>query len=123
MYNHCSSKLKKPEVVAAVTGFESKLEPFKESPEDLRIRHEILVDPLQKHVLRALGYVGGNEIDQIMLTMEEHPHVMEHLKTGIFFFRNDSLDAAEQQIRTVIKGEPIKLAQFLNGNKTIHEPI
>jgi arylsulfatase A-like enzyme len=94
------------QVIAAITGYEERLNLFTETEEDLRITRESRVSPHQEAAMRALGYVGGS--DQLQ-DMEEHPHVMEHLKTGVFFFLNDSLEAAEQQIRTAIKMSPHNL--------------
>ncbi len=110
-------QVSKEQIVSEVTAFEARLNVLIEVPQDLRITREIQVDPQHERAMRALGYVGGNEIDQIMPAMEEHPHVMEHLKTGIFLFRYDSLDAAEQEMRTVIKMSPnnVIARKYLGG--------
>ncbi|MEA1997684.1 MAG: tetratricopeptide repeat protein, partial [Gemmatimonadota bacterium] len=57
--------------------------------------------------LRALGYIGGvQDQDLVSGAGKEHPHVMEHLKTGIFFFLRDSISASEKEIRTTLAMSP-----------------
>jgi len=106
MNNLCPRSVSRQEVVSEVTAFESRLKRLVETPQDLRITRESRVDPQQERALRALGYIGGSEIDQVLQTMEEDNHVMEHLKTGIYFYLNDSLSAADREIRTVLKMNP-----------------
>ncbi|MEA2062865.1 MAG: sulfatase-like hydrolase/transferase [Gemmatimonadota bacterium] len=95
-------------LVSEVTAFEKRLVVFEELPGDLRLASRHRIDPAQVRAMRALGYVGGTEMDEVFRVMEEdeHPHVMEHLRTGIAFFRTDSLAAAEKEIRTVLKMSP-----------------
>ncbi|HUU29748.1 MAG TPA: sulfatase-like hydrolase/transferase [archaeon] len=105
-HNLCPSKVSKEQIEAEVTGFESSLVRFVEKPEDLRITREQRVDPRQERAMRALGYVGDSHPDLLSLAVDEHPHVMEHLKTGIFFFFRDSLNEAEREIRKTLAMNP-----------------
>jgi len=102
-YNLCPLSVTKDAVTASISGMEQRLVKFVESAEDLRINSPRQIDPQFERTLRALGYVGGGEDES---SLKEHPHVLEHLKTGIFFFNRDSLDAAEREIRNTLAMNP-----------------
>ena len=75
---------------------------FVETPEDLRMTKDNLVDPLHERAMRALGYVGNTEEE-----VKEHPHTATHIKAGIFFFRNKNYpEKAEREIRTAFSMGP-----------------
>jgi len=104
-HNLCPDQVSKEEVIGAVQGVEDLLVKFVELPGDLRITRRQRVDPQQERAMRALGYVGGDE-EQDKIMVQEHPHVQEHLKTGIFFLTRGSLDEAEKELRTAFSMSP-----------------
>ncbi|HUU28157.1 MAG TPA: sulfatase-like hydrolase/transferase [archaeon] len=120
-HNLCPSSISKEEVITAVTGMEERLLPFIEGPEDLLIAREQRIDPQQEQVLRALGYVdiGGPDISQQIQI--EHPHVMEHLKTGVFFFSRDSLPAAEWELHTALAINPNNIKAPVYLGETLYK--
>ena len=111
--NMCPRTVSREQVVARLEGYERELIAFVETAEDLRITSHRRVDLQQERALRALGYVGGRAAGG----ENEHPHVMEHLTTGIFFYINDSLSIAEKEIRAALAMNPnnISARKFLGG--------
>jgi len=118
--NLCPSSVTKDEVIAAFTGMEEQLVCLVEEPQDLRIVSQLTVDPQQEKVLRALGYIGDEDSDITQQIQIEHPHVMEHLKTGIFLFKHDSLPAAEQELRTALAMNPNNLKAPIYLGETLY---
>ena len=105
--NLCPHRIDPNEVLTVIETFETGLNALVETEQDLRIVSEVQQYPQQREALRAIGYVGPREQDLLTLTTGEHPHVMEHLKTGAFLYNRDSLDAAEREFRTAFTMSPI----------------
>ena len=101
--NLIPAKIKKEEAQAKVNGYASGITELEQLPEDLVVSGDWTNDPQQTKAMKALGYVGDSEITS---SSEGHPKVLERMKTGIFFMKNDSLDAAEREIRTTLKMSP-----------------
>ena len=111
--NLCPSMISEEELIEEISAFEDGLIKFVESPEDLRLIREVTVDPQQERVLRALGYIG-DEKQPLLAGISEpgeefHPHVKDHVKTAVFFYRHDSLDLAEKHIRLANIMDPGRL--------------
>ena len=104
-HNLCPDIVSREEVVEAIMDVRESLIEFTEGPEDLRVTHRLKADPQQERAMRALGYVGGNQAQERNV-VEEHPHVMEHIKTGMFFFKKNWLEEAEKEIRTALSMSP-----------------
>ncbi|HUU28915.1 MAG TPA: sulfatase-like hydrolase/transferase [archaeon] len=129
-YNLCPSKVPQQEVVSRIAEMREKVVEFVEDNQDLRITRELKIDPQVVRAMRALGYVGqgrNNENYEIRTSAQEHPHFMEHFKTGNFFFALDSLSAAEEEFRKALEISPqnirlrIKYSFVLYRNKKYEE--
>ena len=105
--NLCPAQVDRKEVVSTITKFEKRLFKFVEIPEDLRLLSRQTLDPEQIKALKALGYVGHESRHSSFLSdIREHPHVIAHLKSALFFLHHDSTSAAEQELRTALSMSP-----------------
>ena len=105
--NLCPAQVYSEEVVSAVTKFEKRLSMFVETPEDLRLASHQTLDPEQIQALNALGYVGHDSRQSGFLSnSREHPHVIAHLKSALFFLHHDSTSAVETELRIALSMSP-----------------
>ena len=84
--------------------FESTLSQFEETPRNLELRDEMVLDPQRAAALRALGYAGGaaSPVEGAI-----HPHAQEHLNAGVFqFLRNDPDQAKIWRLRRAMTMAP-----------------
>ena len=83
--------------------FESTLSQFEETPRDLELRDEMVLDPQRAAALRALGYAGGaaSPVEGAI-----HPHAQEHLNAGVFQFLRNDPDQAEIELRRAMTMAP-----------------
>ena len=109
-HNLCPEVVAPSEVVSVITGVRESHIEFVEDARDLRVSgDEIRIDPQMLRAMRALGYVDGGRTPagfELPPHAQEHPHVMEHFKTGNFFFSLDSLSGAERELRKVVLMSP-----------------
>ncbi|MBN2289120.1 MAG: sulfatase-like hydrolase/transferase, partial [Candidatus Glassbacteria bacterium] len=101
--NLCPGRVGPGEALAAIEAFEAGLNPFIEQESDLRITSRFRQNPQYREALKAIGYVDGKED---LPPEREHPHVREHLLTGVFFFNRGSVDRAEREFRTAFFMNP-----------------
>ena len=127
MRNLCPSKVKQAEVVAAVTGFESKLVPFTESLEDLRSSRAMSIDPQQEQAMRALGYVGGGTAGRSSENLSLHGR--EHFNTGVFHMGRREYGPARREFKSTLIIDPdyqpaqVALGQLLFREKRYKEAL
>ena len=103
MTNLVPAKIAEAQVLTKVDEYSSKITELEQLPEDMVVSGKWSSDPQQIKAMKALGYVGDGEI---LSSEEDHPKVLEHMKTGIFFMKRDSLDAAEREMRIALKMSP-----------------
>ena len=129
--NLCPEKIPQREVETVIAAERNKLAVFVEDDLDLKITGEQKFDPQVVKAMRALGYVGGgnNSDPAAQEQLKEHPHFLEHFKTGNFFFSLDSLPAAETELRKALDMSPqnerlrIKLSFILYRNGKYEETL
>ena len=125
--NLCPADIKKPEVVAAVTGFESKLELFTESLKDLRSSRPSRIDRQHEAALRALGYVGGSTAGKKIEKLSWHGR--EHFNTGVFHFDRRKYDLAREEFNKTLIIDPdyrpahVALGQLLFREKRDNDAL
>ena len=103
LHNLCPSAVSRDETAARISGFESTLLPLAETAQDRRITRQFTVDPQRAGALRALGYVGGGS----GAGSDEHPHMLEHLTAGIFYYLRDDMGRAQEELRFALEMNPV----------------
>ncbi|MBW7997986.1 MAG: sulfatase-like hydrolase/transferase [Candidatus Glassbacteria bacterium] len=96
--NLVPSRVSRAGVERAFRQFEQKTPVMAESRQDLVITEELSVAARQTRALKALGYVGGREVD----FDDIHPHTHAHLSTAIRYYIREDYTKAEAELRSAL---------------------